>query len=45
MRRALSLALAILVAAVGVVALLLFLQSRDDASLDRPAVTQTVGTP
>jgi hypothetical protein len=44
-RRALSLLLAIIVAVIGVVALLLILQSRDDASLDRPAVTQTQTTP
>jgi hypothetical protein len=45
MRRALSLLLAILVAFAGVIGLLLLLQSRDDASLDRPAVTQTRSAP
>jgi hypothetical protein len=44
-RRALSLLLAIVVAAAGVIGLMLLLQSRDDASLDRPAVTQPVTTP
>jgi hypothetical protein len=44
-RRALALLLAIAVAVIGVVALLLVLQSRDDGSLDRPAVSRTVTTP
>jgi hypothetical protein len=45
MRRALSTLLAILIALAGVIGLLLFLQSRDDASLDHPPVTQTVTVP
>jgi hypothetical protein len=45
MRRALSLLLAIVVAVIGVVAILLVLQSRDDGSLDRAPVTQTQTTP
>jgi hypothetical protein len=45
MRRALSLVVAVLVAAVLVVALMLLLQSRDDGSLDRPAVSTRVTTP
>jgi hypothetical protein len=45
MRRALSLLLAIVVAVIGVVAILLVLQSRDSGSLDRPPVTQTQTTP
>jgi hypothetical protein len=44
-RRTLSLLLSILVAVAGVIGLLLLLQSRDDASLERPAVTQTRTTP
>jgi hypothetical protein len=40
-RRALSLLLAIVVALVGVIALLLLLQSRDEPSIERPAITQT----
>lgn len=45
MRRALSLLVAVLVAAVLVVALMLLLTSRDDGSLDRPAVTPTTTAP
>lgn len=41
MRRALSLLLAIVIAVAGVIALLLILQSRDEASLSRPATTAT----
>ena len=42
----LSFLLALIVACAGVIGLLLFLQSRDDATLDRPpAVTQTQTTP
>ncbi len=41
MRRALSLLLAVVIAFASVVALLAFLQSRDDATLERPPVTQT----
>jgi hypothetical protein len=44
-RRALTLLLAIVVAVVGVVLILLILQSRDSGSLDRPPVTQTQTTP
>jgi preprotein translocase subunit SecG len=45
MRRALTLLVTVLVAAVLVVALMLLLQSRDDGSLARPAATATVGRP
>jgi hypothetical protein len=44
-RRALSVVLAVAVAVVGVVVLLLILQSRDDGSLDRGSVSQTQTTP
>jgi hypothetical protein len=44
-RRALSLLLSIVVAVIGVIGLLLFLQSRDDPSLERPPVTQTRTAP
>jgi energy-converting hydrogenase Eha subunit F len=45
-KRVLSFLLALIVAFVGVVGLLLFLQSRDDATLERPApATQTQTTP
>lgn len=44
--RALSFLVALVIALAGVVGILLFLQSRDEASLDRPpAVTQTQTTP
>ena len=46
MRRVLSFLLALLVALAGVIGLLLFLQSRDEATLDRTApITQTQTTP
>lgn len=46
MKRALSFLLALVVAFAGVIALLVFLQSRDDATLDRrPPITQTQTTP
>jgi hypothetical protein len=40
-RRFLSLLVAFVIALIGVVALLLFLQSRDDPTLDRPPITHT----
>ncbi|HEU4657166.1 MAG TPA: hypothetical protein VFR97_06555 [Capillimicrobium sp.] len=45
LKAVLSFLLALVVAFAGVVGLLLFLQSRDDATLDRPPVTQTRTTP
>ncbi len=41
MRQALAVVLAVLVAAVGVIGFLVWLQSRDHGALDRPPVTQT----
>ncbi|MCW3008816.1 MAG: hypothetical protein JWP17_3442 [Solirubrobacterales bacterium] len=45
MRRALSLLVAVLVAAALVVALMLLLQSRDDGSLNRPVPARSATTP
>jgi hypothetical protein len=45
MRRALSLVVTVLVAAVLVIALMLLLASRDQSSLDRPPAPQTATTP
>ncbi|UGS36342.1 hypothetical protein [Capillimicrobium parvum] len=45
MSRLLAVVLAVVVAAAGVVALMLILQSRDDASLDRPGTASTQRTP
>lgn len=45
MTRLLAVVLAVIVAAAGVVALMLILQSRDDASLDRRGTVSTQGTP
>lgn len=45
MTRVLAVLLAVIVAVAGVVALLLILQSRDDASIERPATVSTQRTP
>jgi len=45
MTRALAVLLAVVVAAAGVIGLLLVLQSRDDPSLDRPPPASTQHAP